>query len=181
MMSTSVKLMSVVVLASLLGCSSPPASPEPQREPPRPASVPVSVELYRMPKEQAENHDLVLRGDDAEAIEKLLKTKCLYRTKVDVAKGIPISRFVPQTSKVHQHEVEEMQASGLTHCWGPEHPSFLVPSVYHNKGFIAWYRVNRNSAGKIADVFSGLATCGAGQMLISVTSPGDQLIGVWSP
>lgn len=169
----------MLVLASLMGCSFPPASPEPQSESSRPASVPVQITLYRFPSEHSKL-DTIGFLDQGE-IQILMRSKCLFQTKVDLSKGIPVSRFLPQTLEANKKQAEEIRTSGETHCWSPGCLDFLVPTVYHNKGFIGWYLVSRDSAGNIKSGLSTFATCGAGGMLIHATAPGDQLIGVWNP
>ncbi len=172
----AISLLSIAMgLLMLVACESPAGL----QSPPRPSSVPVQIALYRFPSEHSKL-DSIGFLDEGE-IQSLVRSKCLFRTKVDMSKGIPVSRFVPQTLEEHKQMVEDMRTNGETHCWSPVCLNFLVPTVYHNKGFIGWYLVSRDSAGKMKSVLSTFATCGAGGMLIHATAPGDQLIGAWNP
>ncbi len=162
-------------LLMLVACKSPTGLQSTSR----PSSVPVQIALYRFPSEHSKLDSMGYL--DEGKIQSLVRSKCLFRTKVDVSNGIPVSRFVPQTLEEHKQKAEDIRTSGETHCWSPVCLNFLVPTVYHNKGFIAWYLVRRDSAGKITIVLSTFATCGASGSLIHATSPGDQLIGAWNP
>ncbi len=162
-------------LLMLVACKSPTGLESPSR----PSSAPVQIALYRFPREHSKL-DSIGFLDEGE-IQSLLRSKCLFRTKVDVSNGIPVSRFVPQTLEKYKQKAEDIRTSGETHCWSPVCLNFLVPTVYHNKGFIGWYLVRRDSAGKMTSVLSTFATCGAGGMLIHAADPEDQLIGAWNP
>ncbi|MCX6836584.1 MAG: hypothetical protein NTX35_02080 [Verrucomicrobia bacterium] len=176
-MTTTQILMTLGGLLVLTACGS---SPKPQ-EAARPASVPIEVILYRIPESQFRIEETGYFDFTADAMRRLSSSKPLFRTKLDVARGVPVTAFAPQTRSDFKSELELVKARGDAHKWCTDALNYLVPPRYHNTGFTDWYLVNRDSDSHITNVLGSRATCGAGEMLIYGASPGDQILGAWSP
>lgn len=164
-------------LLLLTACGSSPKT----QEATRPASVPIEVILYRIPESQFRIEETGYFDFTAEAMRRLARSKPLFRTKLDVTKGVPVTAFAAQTRSDFKSELERVNARGDTHQWGTDALNYLIPPSYHNTGFTDWYLVNRDSDGHVTNVLGSRATCGAGDSLIYGARAGDQILGGWSP
>ena len=142
-----------------------------------PDSKPIEISLYVIPAKQFSAHDGALF--DRNSIHNLQASQQLFSTKLDLAKGIPVSAFAPQ-AKRNGGVVGMLQAKGVTHVTGTSFLGYLPDQFYHRVGWINWYLVKRDASGKVPKVITDKPRFLIGQPdLVKLTESGDQLIGGW--
>lgn len=112
-------------------------------------------------------------------LNNLLAEQPLFNVRLDIRDGLPVSAFSKQFKK-DAELVTALQKNHTTHVWDDVYLNFLPHNFYHRVGWIDWYLVRRDSAGKLALLQSQQRWGPFGRVnLLRFARNGDEIVGAW--
>lgn len=114
-----------------------------------------------------------------ERLKRLMEGKQYLDVCLDIAKGLPVSAFSKQV-KGDAVLVTALKDNHTTHVWDDHYLDFLPHNFFNRVGWIDWYLVRRDQAGKLILLQSQHRWGPFGHLnLLRFAKPGDQIIGGW--